>query len=513
MGKLPYIRLRSRSYMLASLSAAAVVALNLLGAPVTLASNPVYTGPVNIPQFLSGLKAINYYPSANAWDYMWTNWNSRQFNRDMATLAAMHANSIRIIVRTNTFGYPTPSQTMLNELSTAISDAYNNGLTVDLSLFDGWSNYTDISGSETWASDVLSSYKNDARIAYIDLHSELSTTNSSADTWADTMLPYVRNITGYIPLTVSASSTANLSAQVADNFPVDFYELHFYGKAGLAYSTFSQAQSIVNDKPLYIGETGYSTYPQNTFYPDVDQNQTSQEAQQELYLRTVYYAAKSLGLPTPRWWIYSDFTQTAVPPSVFTYSADPTQYYYGLYRTDGSAKPAQSTLSSILNGGSISTAFNNGFETGDGNGLPTDWDLWQNSSNGYTATFAQDCTTAHTGSCSAEISNATSSSSGSPGYYLEPVQYIVPGHSYTATAYAKGTHSIGTVLVTLAWFDSKFNYISNTSSSSLPTGTTNWTKLTETANAPSNAAYVEIHLSTTTNTGSVWFDDVTFTAN
>jgi hypothetical protein len=66
MGKLTYIRLRSRSYIVASLSAAAVVALNLLAASVTLASNLVYTGPVNIPQFLSGLKAINYYPSANA---------------------------------------------------------------------------------------------------------------------------------------------------------------------------------------------------------------------------------------------------------------------------------------------------------------------------------------------------------------------------------------------------------------------------------------------------------------
>jgi dockerin type I repeat protein len=473
---------------------------------------PTYTAPVNVPTMLADLKGVNYYPSANAWSYMWTNWDATTFDSDMAKIAATHANSVRIIIPANTFGFPTPSPTMLDELSQAISIANAHGLTVDLTLFDGYTAYS-VPDSQTWANAVLGPYKNDARIAYIDLQNEIQTSNSSAVTWAQAMLPYVHNLVGYTPVTVSANTTTILSQEVAAGFPVDFYEFHYYGNPGLAYNAFTQAIAAVNNQPLYIGETGYSTYPENQFYTHLDQNQSSQEAEQELYLRTVFYAAKSLGLPTPRWWIYSDFTQSGVPPTTFTYSSAPTQYYYGLYRTDGSAKPSATTLSSIFNGGAIDLGFNNSFEQLDSAGLPIDWQTWQNPSLGFTATFASDCTAAHTGSCSAEISNSISDSSGTPGFYLEPVQYIVPGGSYTATVYAKGQSATGLNRITLAWYDSNFNYLGKVASAALPTGTTNWQQLSVTATAPANAGYMELHLESGNNTGAVRFDDATFTAN
>ncbi len=443
---------------------------------------------------------------------MWSNWDATSFNTDMAKIASLYANSVRIILRSDTIGYPTPSATMLNEISQAIAEAYSNGLTVDLTLFD-WStsHYTDIAGCKQWASAVLTPHRNDGRIAYIDLQNELQTSNASAVSWAQTMIPYIRSIAGYIPITVSATGgVTTLSQQVADGFPVDFYEVHYYGAAGLAYNTFIQAETAINNKPLYIGETGYSTYSNNSFYTGINKNQTNQEAQQDLYFRTIAYATRGLHLPPLRPWIFQDFTCSGVPSSVFTCSGSPSQFYFGLYRTDGSAKPAQSSITSIFNGRTIDMSFNNGFESLDGSGLPVDWNLWQSSTDGYTATFASDCTTAHTGNCSAEISNSVSNAKGTPGFYLEPVKYIVPGQSYTATVYAKGLNATGFTNITLAWFDANFNFLGNDSSSSLPTGTTGWTQLSVTATAPAAAANVEIHVVSGNNTGTVWFDDVIF---
>jgi hypothetical protein len=41
-------------------------------------------------------------------------------------------------------------------------------------------------------------------------------------------------------------------------------------------------------------------------------------------------------------------------------------------------------------------------------------------------------------------------------------------------------------------------------------GTTDWSQLAVTARAPDNAASVQLHLVSADNSGTAWFDDVTF---
>src|SRR5580700_6368423 len=149
----------TKSFIFAILVVMFVLALgsNILGKSYNAAdatARPLYTSPVNISTMLANMRGMNYYPSNDAWSYMWTNWSEASFNSDMAKIAGMGANSVRIIVPANTFGYPVPNPVMLSELQQAINTAHANGLTVDLTLFDQWDNYTDITGSETWANDV-----------------------------------------------------------------------------------------------------------------------------------------------------------------------------------------------------------------------------------------------------------------------------------------------------------------------------------------------------------------------
>lgn len=149
---------------------------------------------------LNKLKMMSYYPSANGWENMWTNWNPTTINSDFALIASLNANTVRIVVNVDAFGFPTPSSTMLSELSQIVTMAHSNGLQVQLTLFDWWSSYSSSSGSETWVSAVIGSYSNDSRVAFIELQNEIAPENAAAMSWAQTMLPYLQTTAGNIPV-------------------------------------------------------------------------------------------------------------------------------------------------------------------------------------------------------------------------------------------------------------------------------------------------------------------------
>jgi hypothetical protein len=284
---------------------------------------------------------------------------------------------------------------------------------------------------------------------------------------------------------------------------VDFYDLHYYGPAARAFAVFNDALSVAGTVPLYVGETGYATGTHGEV-PNAYTRQW-QEAAQDQYFRTVQYAARALGLPMCAPWIFSDFVQGAFPIGVRS-GDNPSEYSLGLFRTDGSAKPAALSTGAIFGGEPIDTGFNNGFEEGDGGNLPANWLRWQPAA----ADFARDTDIAHTGGASARIRASTGTPSLLPAFYLTPVTFIAPNRSYTATAWARGADATGFTVLTLAWFDADGRFIESMSSAELPTGTTDWTQLAVNAQAPPDAVTVQLHLVSANNSGTAWFDDVTF---
>ena len=443
---------------------------------------------------------------------MWTQFNPTEMDSDFAKIQGLGFNTVRIILQAvpGAFDYPSPTAVELNRLTQVIVLASNHGLEVHLTLFDLWRQYTDINGSKQWVDAVLKPSAADQRISIIELQNEIDTTNASALTWAQTMIPYLQRRDNGIPVTVSVNHTQQLQSLVKAlrTTPPDFWDFHNYEYDGLIYHTLSQVKTIVHHAPLFIGETGYSTYPQSSSsFPYSAPNTQAQEAEQEYYYRLFTYATQSLGLPMAAPWIYSDFAPNAIP-----YSASAVEDHFGLYRLDGSAKPAAATIASLLAGNPVDTSCNNGFEQSDGQGLPTIWRSYQDSSLGLTANFAWDNTVAHSGTASAKISHSTSSKSGTPSFFVNPVQYTVPGQTYSVSGWYKGLNVTGANTISMAWFDTNGHYLSQAYSPNLPRGTSNWRQATVTAAAPSNAAEMEIHLNSQGNTGSVWFDDIMFTA-
>jgi hypothetical protein len=492
------------------------VALLLLALPLmVVVPQPQAAGASRfaVQTLLHTIKELNYYPEQDAWTNMWTRFHPREIATDFANIQAVGFNTVRIILQATpgVFDYPVPTSAELRKLAHVVRMAASHHLQVHLTLFDDWDQYMDLAGSHQWADAIVKPYAADPRLSLIEVQNELDLSAPGSLRWAQTMIPYVQHIDGAIPVTISASGLSHMQrlVQALRNAPPDVYAFHEYEYDGQIYRTLQQVKALLEGAPLLVGETGYSTYPQSSQgFSGTAHNTRAQEAQQEYYYRMVVFAIRGVGLPFPAPWIYRDFSAAAFPhpPQPGTLF----QAYFGLFRLDGSPKPAAQTLARLLAGHRVQTSFNNGFEQGDGQGLPTLWRTAQNAAQGVTANFAQDRTVAHSGHASATIAHSTASPDGTASFFLVPLHYVLPGRTYTVSVWAKGLHTTGRNYLSLAWFDGTGNLLTQADAPPFPEGTYSWQQRTLTASAPSQAAGMELHLNSSGNSGTVWFDDVSF---
>jgi hypothetical protein len=140
----------------------------------------------------------------------------------------------------------------------------------------------------------------------------------------------------------TASELGQLITALGTSQP-DFYDIHFYGTPPYMLSTFQAAKQMANGKPLLIGETGYSTDPSNSSWLGASQSTSTQELRQASYYTYVEKAAKDAGLPPAGSWTLNDFP--ALP------NLSGIEQHFGLYRLDGTPKPAVATLDNAFTSG------------------------------------------------------------------------------------------------------------------------------------------------------------------
>jgi endo-1,4-beta-mannosidase len=290
------------------------------------------------------LKEVNYYPAAGGHTYMWSRFDPTSIGRDFARIRALGANTVRIFIQPSVFGFPAVYPVMADRLSEVIGLAAKHSLRVHLTLFDWWSQFTDIGGSKEWVSSLLSRYRDDPRIAVVELQNEVAPQNREAVAWVTTMLPYLSSVmpgtlrtvsTGSVPPKVFALFTHGLKSS-----PPDFWDYHYYGPARDAYSLLSRIKALAAPRPLFVGETGYST--------DGTPGDLAAQAQ-AAYYRAVFTAAAELRLATPAPWMLNDFAPGAIPPESPA-ANDPAVYGYGLFQVNGTPKPAAAVVRKAFSG-------------------------------------------------------------------------------------------------------------------------------------------------------------------
>jgi hypothetical protein len=442
-------------------------------------------------------KSINYYPSLAGWSKMWSSWNPARVDADLARATALGATNVRAIIFPNTFGYPYPKPTYVSMLDQFVDLAEKHGMTVRFTLFDWWDNYSDVSGSSAWVNTILTPYKNDKRVISAELQNEFDPNDAAAIGWAKKMVPAVRAAFPTMPVTFSVDGTIGFTgmqkikaALVA--CPIDYYDFHFYGNSERALAMIRRAQATVAPAPVVIGEAGLNTL-QNT------------EGEQAAFLARVFQAATLAGVQSVSPWTLNDFAPGAIPESAVSRLV--AQYSYGLYRTDGSAKPAAAVVKAAWTGTAMpADLLDNSFEAAAGQ---TAWRPYLPELGLGVKTQSA----AHTGKWSVSFTNTGKSAAGTPSYRVAPIASVWTAQKWHGEVWARGNAATGTNQIALSWFDINDKWLGGVTSAALPNGTTNWTKLTVDGLAPVGSASMQIHLKSGENTGTVWFDDVAVTAS
>lgn len=442
-------------------------------------------------------KQMNYYPSAAGWSKMWTNFDATQIDTDMAKVRALGATSVRAIIFPTTFGYPQPQTKYTDELATFVKLADAHGMTVKFTLFDWWGAYAEVANSHNWANRILRPYADDPRVISVEIQNELNVDDPGVMIWAKKIVPLVKADFPTMPLTFSvdggagATGMAKIKAAMTDS-PIDYYDYHFYGNSERALALIKQAQATVAPTPMVIGEVGLNTL-QNT------------EGEQAAFLARVFQAASAAGLQSVAPWTLIDFAAGAIPDSQV--AKIQAQYNYGLYRTNGAAKAAAAVVKAAWTGTAMpSTLTDYGFENAAG---LTPWRAFMPELGLAVKTTSA----AHSGKWSVSLTNTGKTSAGSPSFRFSPIAPVQPGQKWHGEVWARGNAATGQSQIAVSWFDINDKWLGGTSSVSLPTGTTGWTKLAVDGVAPAGSASMQIHLKSGANTGTVWFDDVVISAS
>jgi hypothetical protein len=447
---------------------------------------------------IAGLRLMNYYPAGDSWTKMWTNWNASVLASDFARIHALGANAVRIIVFPYTFGWPTVSPLMAARFGATLHIAEQNKLAVQVTLFDWWGQYTDISQSKEWLRSLLRPYSDDPEIQLVELKDEVDPADSAAVAWVRALLPALRSVMRRTPSTVSVSGMTGPSgfARLRNELgraPLDVADMHCYENERSAYSWMLAAKKAAGPLPLFIGELGD---------PATDSHGASTAAaayQQAHWFSVVFAAARAAGVPTPAPWTLYNFKPGTIPPA----ERDPQQYYYGLYSDTGKWRPSVDVVKAAFAGRNVETS-NLDFSLIADDKLPM---VWSSHLSGQ-QDVPSDPDTKYRGSGVFGLSETAPCVAGAPSLSLVPTNPAIPGQLWTVSVWVRGVDVNAITQVSLSWFDSAGSFVGNVASDPLRRGNSTWTRLSVRTRVPPQVTGVALDLNACGGWGTIWFANV-----
>uniref|UniRef100_UPI00117BC1A0 cellulase family glycosylhydrolase n=1 Tax=Kineosporia sp. A_224 TaxID=1962180 RepID=UPI00117BC1A0 len=448
---------------------------------------------------LAGMHLVNYQPATDAWPGLWTNWRPDLLDRDLAAVAALGGNTVRVSVIPDTFGWPAPKPVMTARLAQYVDLAAKHGLRVQLTLFDWFGRTDQVAQSTTWVRAVTAPYRGDSRVAFVELLNEVDPGDARTTAFLQALLPVVRTALPGVPRTVSVSSTAGPDAlrRLVTALPglLDVADIHYYGEASSAYAWLGRAKAAAGGLPLLVGEAGHSMrYP-----TDTARGRAHHEALQAVWFDAVLRAGRDRGVPIGVWML-TDLAPTAIPGHAEREA--PQEYTFGLRRLDGTLRPAAGVVRAWWSG-KPPAGLTDTFSRSSTDGLPPGWRIDRPAA----ATYGRDAAVGAAAAGSARVSGASGDALAVPNLFrLVPVD-VRAGSRVRATAKVRLPGS-GAVSVALGWHDASGAFLGGPQSATARRGTA-WTTLSVTGTAPKGARTVVVYLKASGVAGSVWFDDVT----
>jgi hypothetical protein len=476
--------------------------------------------------------AVNYYARDHAWLDFWNDWPAtlESMRRDMPAIKSLGANTVRMFVHPAAFGWPgVPNETQLARIDEALSALDQSQLRTRLCLFDCWADFTMINESTAWMEAIMRRFRDDRRIALWELKNEVDLSNEgdpSGDVgrWVPAVFSDFKRLAGSKPVSITISAAANKKdtwrktlAQLVDLLkptPPDYYDVHFFPSGDIVWTSLIKndildAVNIVGGPGrLLVHEVGQTTFGEPS------------EAQQRDALQTVFYFARAAGIRHLGVWAYQDFPGGI---KICGAPAPESELGFGLYRPDGTPKPAVDAVRDVFNGfppasPASPVVYNASFEDADNkNGVLESWRSWR--SDTYSGgELVRDSARFRGGTSSARlttIARDTSPAGVAAGFFQIPAWQVAPGQTVTAVGHVwVGELPAGsTVRLVASWHDKDAVYLNRDTAGDAvtadPAVAPGWRPLLLTAMTPNGAAYMQlfVQVSCPSSGRFAWFDD------
>ncbi len=304
--------------------------VEVAGSQLTIGGNPIR------------LKGVNYYPQGLPWVEMWDHWNGPQMAEELRLARdQLGINAVRILVPYGVSQEGIVDDGLIERVQNMSQIAADLDLRLIITLFDFYDRFPDPGSSEEqknirYLERFLGNFVGDERIIAWDLHNEPDNYGTWRDegqvdqvlTWLGRMADVVHRVAPHHLVTVGMAHYENLLIPGPDGRRVidysDLISVHTYNAADAARQI--DVVHTQTTKPIIIEEFGWPSGPpcSQPDYTETQQAQVYQQVLQSTESKVAGFFAWTLrdydSGPTMRW--------------------DSREEHFGLYRPDGSLKPA-----------------------------------------------------------------------------------------------------------------------------------------------------------------------------
>jgi hypothetical protein len=302
------------------------------------------------------LKGTNYWLSDAPFSGTWASWNGPKVYEELKRAQALGVNVIRVgipfdhgdtmdVVWDNDKEMGKVSIWIQRQMTQVLQIASTLGMKVIFTLFE-WYDEQPSQGSReerpniAYLQGVVQPFANDDRVLAWDIRNEpdnydrwMGGDPDRVIEWMDRMAANVRHLDQKHPVTVGMGDYRNFwlkdkrGRSVLDF--IDFVSIHSYDAHALP--TQVEALRAITNKPLIVEEMGWPTSPGDQPAP---KGATYDESTQSYFYTEMLDEAKKLDIAGVVQWTLIDF----VPRT--TAKVENFEEHFGLFRLDGSAKPA-----------------------------------------------------------------------------------------------------------------------------------------------------------------------------
>jgi hypothetical protein len=292
------------------------------------------------------IKGVNYYPQGKPWAEMWEDWKGPQIQRELqAARADLGINAVRVLVPYSEgawkAGRDRVNALMLGRLREMVQIAGDLDMRLIISLFD-FEQYFPAPGTRdeleqrAWLTQLVGNFAGDDRIMAWDIHNEPDHYKRWKEpggpeeilTWTGRMADLLHQIAPNHLVTVGVGQYETLWRPAPDGRRIidysDVISFHTYNAADTERQIYEIRSRTT--RPILLEEFGWPTGPR------CSQAGYDESTQAETYRRQLQVATGRVAGVLA--WTLRDFD--AGPTARY----DTREEHYGLYRTDGSLKPA-----------------------------------------------------------------------------------------------------------------------------------------------------------------------------